>query len=163
MDCDGVFTDGSITYDNHRVEAKNFSAKDGMGVMLAHFSGLKIGMLTGRKSEVVAQRCEDLRFDYVYQGIWRKAAAVEEILALAGLDWENLAYIGDDWNDYPVIKRAGLSAAPADAFDDFKEKVDYVCQRVGGKGAVREFIEYILKEQGRYEEVLEAFLADLDG
>jgi len=162
MDCDGVFSDGIIAYDNHRVESKNFSAKDGMGVMIAHSCHLLIGMITGRKSEVVAQRCEDLKFDYLYQGIWRKAAAVEEILADCKLSWENVAYIGDDWNDYPVIKRAGLTAAPADAFDDFKEHVDYVCVRGGGKGAVREFIEYILKEQGRYEEVMDKFLADLE-
>lgn len=162
LDCDGVFTDGMITYDNHRVESKNFSAKDGMGIKIAHVAGLKIAMITGRKSEVVAQRCEDLKFDYVYQGVWRKLESLKEIMDIENLSWQNVAYIGDDWNDYPVIKRCGLSCCPQDVMPDFKEKVDYVCQRKGGYGAVREFVEYILKEQGRYEEVLQNLISDLE-
>jgi 3-deoxy-D-manno-octulosonate 8-phosphate phosphatase (KDO 8-P phosphatase) len=162
FDCDGVFTDGKIIYDNHRVEAKNFSAKDGLGVKLWRFSGGKIAMITGRDSQVVAQRCHDLKFDFVCQGVWNKRKSTEEIMLKLGYNWQNVAIMGDDWNDYPVIKKAALSAAPADSFPDFKKNVDYIASRCGGEGAVREFIELILKEQGRYDDVLKSFIDYLE-
>jgi 3-deoxy-D-manno-octulosonate 8-phosphate phosphatase (KDO 8-P phosphatase) len=162
LDCDGVFTDGRIIYDDHRVEAKNFSAKDGMGIKLLKITDIKVAMITGRKSHVVAQRCQDLSFDYVYQGVWKKLPVAEAILSELGYTWENVAYMGDDWNDYPVIKKAALSACPADAFEDFQEVVDYVCQRKGGRGAIREFIEFLLKHQGRYQDVLAKLIEHLE-
>ena len=162
FDCDGVFTDGRIIYDNYGAESKNFCAKDGMGIKLLKFSGIKAAMITGRESKMVIRRCEDLKFDFVYQGVWNKLKIAKEIMNLLNYDWENLAYMGDDWNDYPVIKRAALSASPADAFEDFKTKVDYVCVRKGGRGAIREFVEYILKHQGRYQDVLEKFIEHLE-
>ena len=162
LDCDGVFTDGRIIYDNHRVEAKNFCAKDGMGIKLLKTSGIKVAMITGRDSKVVAQRCQDLSFDYVYQGVWRKLPVAQTIMDELGYSWENVAYMGDDWNDYPVIKHAGLTACPSDAFPDFKETVDYVCTRKGGRGAIREFIEYLLKHQGRYQDVLAKLIENLE-
>lgn len=162
FDCDGVFTDGRIIYDNHRVEAKNFDAKDGMGIKILRIAGIKTAMITGRNSIVVAQRCQDLKFDYVYQGVWRKLNVATDIIADLGIGWENVAYMGDDWNDYPVMKKVALSAAPADAFEDFKPKADYICQRKGGRGAIREFVEYLLKQQGRFDEVLQALIKDLE-
>ncbi len=162
FDCDGVFTDGRIIYENNGAESKNFCAKDGMGIKLLKFSGIKAAMITGRESNMVIRRCEDLKFDFVYQGVWNKLKIAKEIMNQLNYDWENVAYMGDDWNDYPVIKRAALSAAPADAFEDFKTKVDYVCERKGGRGAIREFAEYILKHQGRYQDVLEKFIEHLE-
>ncbi|MCF7911992.1 MAG: HAD hydrolase-like protein [Candidatus Cloacimonetes bacterium] len=162
LDCDGVFTDGRIIYDDHRVEAKNFSAKDGMGIKLLKTAGIKVAMITGRESNVVRQRCQDLSFDFIYQGVWRKRPVAEEIMSQLGYTWENVAYMGDDWNDYPVIKLAGLSACPADTFADFQETVDYVCERKGGRGAIREFIEYLLKKQGRYQDALAKLIANLE-
>ncbi|MDP8219851.1 MAG: HAD hydrolase family protein [Candidatus Stygibacter frigidus] len=162
LDCDGVFSDGRIIYDDHRVESKNFSAKDGMGIMLLKIADIKVAMITGRKSQVVLQRCQDLKFDFVYQGVWRKLPIAKEILAELGITWENVAYMGDDWNDYPVMKHAALSSCPADAFEDFKKTVDYVCIRKGGRGAVREFVEFILKHQGRFEDVLKKLIDNLE-
>ena len=162
LDCDGVFSDGRITYDDHRVESKNFCAKDGMGIKLLKFAEIKVAMITGRKSNVVLQRCQDLNFDYVYQGVWRKLPVAEEIMAELGYTWENVAYMGDDWNDYPVMKHAALTSCPADAFDDFKETVNYVCRRKGGRGAIREFVEHILKQQGRFQDVLKKLINNLE-
>lgn len=162
IDCDGVFTDGRIIYDNHRVEAKNFDAKDGMGIKILHTAGIKIAMITGRDSQVVAQRCLDLKFDFVFQGVWRKLAVADKIRQELNLNWENIAYIGDDWNDYPVMKKVGISAAPADAFEDFRHTADYICQKNGGRGAIREFVETLLKKQGRFDDVLQKLIADLE-
>jgi len=162
LDCDGVFTDGIIIYDNSDNECKNFSAKDGMGIKLLKLSGIKVALITGRKSNVVLRRCQDLKFDYVYQGIVNKLKIAQEIIDKENLNWENVAYMGDDWNDYPVIKKAILSAAPADAFQDFKNKVDYVCKRKGGRGAIREFVNYLLKKQGKYAKVIHEFIHYLE-
>ncbi|MCD4819960.1 MAG: HAD hydrolase family protein [Candidatus Cloacimonetes bacterium] len=162
LDCDGVFSDGKIMYDNHRVETKAFSAKDGLGIKILSFTDVKLAIITGRKSNILEQRCEDLGIKYLFQNIKNKVKVTKKLLAELGLDWENVAYLGDDWNDYPVIKKVGFSGTPNDAFDLFKEKVDFVCQRNGGEGVVREFIIHILTEQGIYEETVEKLVKYLE-
>lgn len=161
FDCDGVLTDGRIIYiqtDEDKVfEQKNFSARDGMGIMMLNRAGLIPAVITGRTSKVLAERCRDLRVEHLYQKIDNKAKKMEELLQKLNLTWENAAYMGDDWNDYPIFKRAGLSAAPIDADEAIKPFVDYITTNKGGHGAVREFIDLILKEQGLYEKSIEKF------
>ena len=158
IDNDGVLTDGKIIYDNNKLESKNFNAKDGLGIKLLQFSDIKLAIITGRNSNVVEQRCNDLQIKLLYQGVRNKLEKTTKLLKDLNLDWENIAYMGDDWNDFPVMEKCNISAVPADAFDDIKSRVDLVTKRNGGEGAVREFIELILKKQGNYEESLQKLL-----
>ena len=162
LDNDGVLTDGKITYDNNRIESKNYAACDGLGIRMLSFTDIKLAIVTGRESQILKQRCEDLNITLLYQKVINKKKVALQILNDLGLDWDNLAVMGDDWNDYPILKMATLSAVPQNAFDDLKCKVDYVADRNGGEGAVREFIELILKEQGIYDEVLQKLLQFLE-
>ncbi len=173
FDCDGVLTDGKITYiqtkrvnhfadDNHGTELdiyeqKNFSARDGMGIMFLNYAGLIPAVITGRRSAVLQQRCEDLKIKHLHQKISNKAKKMEEILEELGLTWDNVAYMGDDWNDYPMFKRASFTACPNDAEDTIKPHVDFISKYNGGQGAVREFVNLILMEKGLYEETVKKF------
>ncbi|PID28139.1 MAG: hypothetical protein CSB55_06405 [Candidatus Cloacimonadota bacterium] len=161
MDCDGVLTDGKISYDNNETERKNFSAKDGLGIMILHQAGIIPAIITGRTSRALQKRCNDLKIEHLHQGVKNKIKYASELLESLGIEWEETAYIGDDWNDFPVIEKCGFSACPADAFGDFKEHCDFVTSRKGGDGAVREFIEEILKSAGIYEETKQKFIAYL--
>ncbi|MDO9577445.1 MAG: HAD-IIIA family hydrolase [Candidatus Cloacimonadales bacterium] len=162
LDNDGVLTDSRIIYDNNHLESKNFSAKDGLGIRLLQHTDIQLAVITGRASKILEKRCQDLDIKLLFQKVRNKSKKAEELLKELNLEWENVAYLGDDWNDYPVVKRCGISAAPADAFPDFKEKVDVVLSREGGKGVVREFIELILKEQGIFIETLEKLISYLE-
>ena len=161
LDNDGVLTDGKIIYDNNKLESKNFNAKDGLGIKLLQFSDIKLAIITGRSSKVVEQRCDDLQINLLFQGVRNKLKKTTELLKELNLDWENVAYMGDDWNDFPVMEKCNISAVPADAFDDIRSRADLVTKRNGGEGAVREFIELILKKQGKYEESLQKLLDHL--
>lgn len=161
LDNDGVLTDGKIIYNNDKIESKNYCAKDGLGIKLLQFSDIKLAIITGRKSKILQQRCDDLGIEILYQGIRNKFAETEKLLERLELKWENVAYLGDDWNDYPVLEKCGVSATPANAFEDLRERVDLITKRNGGEGAVREFIELILKEQGKYEDCLQKLLIRL--
>ena len=162
VDCDGVLSDGKVIYDNHHVESKNFSAKDGLGIKMLSFSNIGIAVITGRDSEILVRRCKDLGISHLYQKVRNKLKKANELLKELDLSWENVACIGDDWNDYPILKKAYISAVPADAFEDIKKKVDIITKRNGGHGAVRELIELILKKQGIYESTLEKFINHLE-
>ena len=161
LDCDGVLSDGQIIYDSNGVESKNFSVKDGLGIKLLSFTDIKVAVVTGRKSDILVQRCQDLGITILRQKIRNKEKVVGEILHELDLNWDNLAYMGDDWNDYPVMQKAQLSACPADSTDEFKKKMDFVSTCSGGKGAVRNYINFILKNKGIYEKTIEDFLAYL--
>jgi len=161
LDNDGVLTDGKIIYDNNKLESKNFNAKDGLGIKLLQFGDIKLAIITGRSSKVVEQRCDDLQIKLLFQGVRNKLKKTIELLKELNLDWENVAYMGDDWNDFPVMEKCNISAVPADAFDDIRSRADLVTKRNGGEGAVREFIELILKKQGKYEESLQKLLDHL--
>lgn len=161
FDCDGVLTDGKIIYiqtaNKEILEQKNFSAKDGMGIMMLNEAGLIPAVITGRTSEVLARRCRDLNIDHLYQNISDKAKKMEELLTKLNLDWENLAYIGDDWNDYPILRKAGFAATPLDGNVSIKPFVDFITKHKGGEGAVRELIDLILEAQGLYEKAISQF------
>ncbi len=161
FDCDGVLTDGRIIYiqtEDYKVyEQKNFSARDGMGIMMLNRAGLIPAVITGRTSMVLQKRCQDLKINHFYQNIDNKAIKMQELLNLLNLDWENLAYMGDDWNDYPILAKAGFAACPFDGEDAIKEYVDFISPNCGGKGAVRQLIDLILHAQGLYEKAIEKF------
>ncbi len=162
LDNDGVLTDGRIIYNDDRIESKNFSAKDGLGIRLLQQTDLKLAVITGRTSQILLKRCSDLDLKLVFQQVRNKLKKTEELMNKLNLKWENIAYLGDDWNDFPVMKRCGISACPADAFSDIKDRVDVVLSHKGGKGAVREFIELILKEKGIFDEALQKLIIHLE-
>jgi 3-deoxy-D-manno-octulosonate 8-phosphate phosphatase (KDO 8-P phosphatase) len=163
MDVDGVLTDGRILYSADGVEIEAFFVRDGLGLRAAQRAGLVTAILTGRSSMAVARRAKELGIPEIHQGIPNKMDAYETLLRRHGLTDEAVAYVGDDLNDLPLLVRAGLSAAPADAADEVKAKVAFVTSRGGGRGAVREVIDLILKAQGRWERAMESLGALREG
>ncbi len=159
LDVDGVLTDGSVILGESDQEFKIFNIKDGLGIKLAQAAGLEVGMITGRTSTAVQRRAEELGIHILYQGQSDKQTAYERIRAELGLNADQIAFVGDDLNDLPVLRRVGLSCTVADASEEVKKQVDYISQLPGGKGAVREIIEWILKRQGKWEMVIQKFRA----
>jgi len=148
LDVDGVMTDGGIYYSNAGDEMKKFNVQDGYGIAKLQRAGLTVGIITGRASTIVKRRAEELGIQEVYQNFENKLDAYETIKKKFHYIDANIAYIGDDEFDLPVLKCAGFSAAPADAVSLVRKHVQYVCLRGGGHGAVREVIDLILKNQG---------------
>ncbi len=155
MDVDGVLTDGRIFYNAAGVETKAFFVRDGLGLRMAQQAGLLTAILTGRVSGAVTHRAKDLGISEIHQGVLNKLEVYEMLLQRYGLTDEAAAYVGDDLNDLPVLSRAGLSAAPVDAALEVRARVAYVTTQAGGRGAVREVIDLILKAQGRWGELVE--------
>jgi 3-deoxy-D-manno-octulosonate 8-phosphate phosphatase (KDO 8-P phosphatase) len=154
-DVDGVMTDGTVLLLPDGREAKAFHIRDGLAVVLARRAGLRTGVITGRgPSECVTRRTADLGMDIVRQGVADKGQALGEILAELGLRPEQVAYIGDDVNDLPVLTQVGLSAAPADAPLEVRLQAFMVTDAAGGRGCLREFIEAILRARGDWERVV---------
>ncbi len=152
-DVDGVLTDGRIVLDDRGVESKQFSARDGMGIRLWQKAGYRFGLITARRSQLVQLRAKDLDIEIVHQGAIDKLTAMRQILDELHLAPEQVCYIGDDWPDLSVVRAAGLGVAVADACEELREAADFVTRAMGGSGAVRELIESVLKNQGRWEEV----------
>ncbi len=147
LDVDGTLTDGSIIYSNNGDELKNFDVKDGLAVASwTKKLGKKAAIITGRKSLLVERRAKELGITHLYQGYDNKDEILQKILKEENLTWEQTAAIGDDLNDYKMLKKVGLSFAVGDAVDDIKSMVNIVCKKNGGNGAVREMIEYIIQE-----------------
>lgn len=153
LDVDGVLTDGRITYDDQGRETKSFDVKDGHGIKLLMRAGIKVGIITGRRSPIVEHRAQELGISMVHQGALDKRVPYEAILAEQGLTDEQVAYVGDDLIDLPILRRVGFSASVADAVDEVKAAVHYVARRRGGRGAVREICDHILKGSGRWSAV----------
>jgi len=153
LDVDGVLTDGSIILDSNGNELKSFHVRDGHGIKMLERAGIKTAIITGRKSRVVELRARELGISEVHQRVFKKSEVYEELLNKYKLNDENVAFMGDDIVDQEIIKRVGLSAAPADAEEDVKSIVDFVTTRRGGRGAVREFIDIILKSTGLWDSV----------
>lgn len=146
LDVDGTLTDGKIIYTSNGDELKSFDVKDGMGVACwTKLLDKKAAIITGRESELVKRRAKDLGITHLYQKVHNKDEVLEDILKQEGLTWENVAAIGDDLNDLKMLRKAKLSFAVADAVEDIKSEVDVVCKNIGGSGAVREMVEYILE------------------
>ncbi|MDX1763129.1 MAG: HAD-IIIA family hydrolase [bacterium] len=159
LDVDGVMTDGRITYDTHGVETKSFNVRDGHGIKLAQRAGIHFAIITGRSSTIVQKRADELGIQDVFQGAIRKIEAYESLLAHHGLSDEETSFVGDDLIDLPLFRRVGLSAVVADADPETREQADMVLNHAGGTGAVREFIEYVLKAQEKWGEVTGRYYA----
>jgi 3-deoxy-D-manno-octulosonate 8-phosphate phosphatase (KDO 8-P phosphatase) len=140
-------------------EMKAFNSQDGMGLKLAHTMGIRTGFITGRKSPAVSQRAQELNVEFVYLGQATKMAAYEECVQKAGVQEDEVAYMGDDLPDMPVAKRSGLAVSVANAAPELKAISHYVTQTRGGEGSAREVVELILKAQGRWEEAIPKALA----
>jgi len=151
LDVDGVLTDGRIVLDTQGNELKAFHVRDGHGIKMAQRAGIIIGIITGRKSEVVNIRARELGINEVYQGAHEKVAVYESILLKYGFHDDDVAYMGDDVVDVGIFKRTGLGGTVADADHSVKPHVDRVSETEGGRGAVREFINLILKHQGKLQ------------
>jgi 3-deoxy-D-manno-octulosonate 8-phosphate phosphatase (KDO 8-P phosphatase) len=161
-DVDGVLTNGDITIipspDGHAVEVKSFSAHDGMGISLARLAGLRLGFVTKRNSQVVAIRARDLKIDHVYQGQAHKLEAVRQIMAAEGCTLDEIAYVGDDIIDLPVMRVVGLAIATANARPQVKDAAHYITPLAGGQGAGRDAIDFLLAARGVLESTIEQYL-----
>jgi len=161
FDIDGVLTDGSLFYDNHGEEYKAFNSKDGHGIrMLQEHGEIDIALITGRQSELVLHRAQNLKISpaLIYQGYRDKRPAFRDLLSKTELHEENIAYVGDDVVDLPIMSKVGLSIAVNDAHYFVKEQADWVTQCGGGRGAVRETCEMLLQVQGKLDGILENYL-----
>lgn len=159
IDVDGTLTDGGITYTNGGEESKTFDVKDGLAMASwTKLLGRKIAIVTGRESTIVEKRAQELKIEHLYQGVHKKDEVIEEIMEKEGITWDEIAAIGDDLNDYKMLKKAGISFCPSDASKYVIEAVNVPCKAGGGKGAVREMVEYIIKEEGLEEALIKAWL-----
>ena len=158
MDCDGVLTDGKVYFlpdgKGGLFETKSFDCEDGIALQWAHTSGIQTGIISGRGSPAVEERARSVHMKYLYQRNTRKLPLFEEILVGSGLGAEEVAYIGDDVTDLPLLKRAGLATAPANSRVSRHEAVHFVTPSPGGSGAVRDVIELLLKAQNRWTEIM---------
>ena len=158
LDVDGVLTDNRLFYGANGVEYKSFYTRDGHGMVLLRQAGIELGIITGRQSELVTRRMNDLKVKYVYQGVPDKLPSFEQLMAECGLQPEQVAYMGDDILDLPLLRRVGLAAMPADGAPDIRPHVHFVSRFPGGHGAVRELCELILKAQGKWSNVMDFYL-----
>ncbi len=157
MDVDGVLTDGKMYFfssGKETQEIKAFNAQDGIGLMLLNKFSIKTGIITGREAAGAQERAKMLSMSYAYQGFLSKIKPMEEIMAAEGIDYSEAAYMGDDLTDLPLLKRAGLSCCPKNSVSEIKKVCDFVSERNGGDGAVREVCDLILKAKGLENEVM---------
>ena len=153
LDVDGVMTDGGIIYDANGLETKTFNVKDGHGIKMLQRYGIEVGIITGRTSKVVDIRARELGIGLVYQGALNKLESYNDVKQKTGLADSQIAYMGDDVIDVPVMRRVNFAAAPADALPEARKAAHYVTASAGGRGAVREVCDLILKGRGFWEEV----------
>ena len=153
LDVDGVMTDGRIIFDSNGIESKFFNVKDGHDIKLLQRSGVEVGIVSGRSSQEVANRAAELGIERVFQGALDKLSVYRQILADTGLTDDQVAFMGDDVIDIPVMRRVGFAAAPADAVEEVLPHAHFVARNRGGWGAVRELCDLILKGQGAWERV----------
>lgn len=153
LDVDGVLTDGRIIFDSNGVESKFFNVKDGHGIKMLQRSGIEVGIISGRESQVVYNRAVELGIGQVYQKSLDKLVPYRQMLEATGLSDEQVAFMGDDVIDIPLLKRVGFAAAPADAVQEVFPLAHFISKNRGGWGAVREVCDLILKAQGNWESV----------
>jgi 3-deoxy-D-manno-octulosonate 8-phosphate phosphatase (KDO 8-P phosphatase) len=156
-DVDGVMTDGSVVFDNQGIETKLFHIRDGLGIKLWTRTGCRFGMITGRSSHIVRMRAAELGVDIVRQGVEDKLAVVQRIVNEFHLSPERVCYLGDDLPDLPVLRYVGLAVTVPDGCEELRSAAHYVTTLPGGRGALRETIEMILKAQGRWDELVQRF------
>ncbi len=157
LDVDGVLTDGKITYSDSGEQIKSFDSKDGLGLRLLMDAGIKVGIITGRSSKALKHRCANLGIDLLFDGISDKSLALNDIIQQTGIEVSNMAFVGDDLIDLPVMKKVGVSVAVCDASMDVKDHSDIVLSQNGGDGAVRELCETILKAKDLWDNILKKY------
>ena len=157
FDVDGTLTPGTLIFGPDGEAYKTFNVHDGMAIGLLHQMGYMTGLLTGRKSDIVRIRAEELKMDFLLTGVKNKLTALDGILQVKGLSRKEVAFMGDDLNDLPLFDKVGISGCPSDGCPENKAAADFVSQYCGGVGAVREFIESILKAAGKWEEAVASF------
>lgn len=159
MDVDGTMTDGSVTLlsqpDGTALEIKTFDAHDGQGLTLAHSAGLRTGCITGRESAALLRRAREMNMEFIYMKQPLKMTAYEDIMKKAGATDSVIAYVGDDLPDLPLLRRAGLAIAVANAVPEVKRAAHYTTKAVAGRGAIREAVELILKSKGIWEAMID--------
>ena len=159
MDVDGTMTDGGVALlsqpDGSALEIKTFDAHDGQGLTLAQTSGLRTGCITGRESAALLRRAHEMRMEFIYMKQPIKMPPYEEILKKAGVEDSQVAFVGDDLPDIPVMRRAGLAVAVGDAVPEVKQIAHYTTRAVAGRGAIREVVELILRSKGIWEEMID--------
>jgi len=158
LDVDGVMTDGSIVLDDNAVQYKVFNVRDGHGIKMLQRAGIEVGIITGRTSKVVERRAEELGIKRVIQGSLDKAASFDEMLEGTDFAPGEIAYMGDDVVDLPVMLKVGLSITVADAHEEVLSRAAWVTSRQGGRGAIREVTDIILKARGLWDEALKKYL-----
>ena len=158
FDVDGVLTDGGLFFGDDGLEYKMFYSRDGLGMKLLQRTGVEIGIITARSSDVVKHRMENLGIEHVYQGKLEKLPAFEELVGKLGIGVEETAYVGDDVVDLPVMKRVGLAIAVADAHPFVVEHSHWQTQHPGGRGAARDVCELVMRAQGTLDEQFNHFL-----
>ena len=161
FDVDGVMTDGGLLYTGDGVEAKTFNVQDGLGIRLAQQAGLELAIITGRNSSVVAARAADLGIAHVYQGVTDKLSVLSSLIEKQRWGWPAAAFMGDDLIDLAPMVRCGMAIAPANARPAIKARAHLVTETSGGHGAVREAIEFILNAQGKFDEIVAAYIDTL--
>ena len=148
FDVDGVLTDGRLIWTSDGGEARSFDVKDGTGIRLLLSHHIKVAVISARKSTIVANRMEDLRVEHVYQGCFDKKSVLDALIVMLDITMQQVAYMGDDFIDLPAMNSAGLALAPADAHETVRQQADWVTSANGGRGAVRQACDLILKAQG---------------
>ena len=158
MDCDGVLTDGRLWLLQNGDEQKSFNTHDGLGLSLLHRAGLKSGIITGRTSSAVTRRARELGIEFVRQGEPDKIRPFEEVIRREGVAESEVAFVGDDLTDIPIMRRVGLAVAVADAVEETRSVAHYITRAKGGHGAVREVIKLILSSQDRWNSLVAIYL-----
>ena len=159
FDVDGVLTDGILYYSAQGDAMKGFLTRDGHGIRMLADAGIQVAIITGRESEIVTQRAKNLGIDLVIQGVADKRAAMQKLLAALNLDFAQAGYMGDDVVDLPLLRACGFSATVADGHPLVLDSVDHVSALGGGRGAVRDVCEFLLKSQNRFDKAMTRYLA----
>ena len=157
LDVDGVLTDGNLLYSGSGEESKSFNTQDGFGLRLLGEAGIDVGVITARKSEVVARRAAELKMRYIYQGVASKNEAFRDVMKVSGLKPYQIAYMGDDWLDLVLLQQVGLAIAPANGVREVKAVAHFITERPGGSGAVRDVCDLIIEAQNLLLELLQKY------
>lgn len=158
LDVDGVLTDGCLIYMENGIEGKSFNTQDGLGIRLLQKSGVEVGLITARQSEIVRRRAEELGMTYIMQNVSKKLDAFKEVLKRSALKPYQVCYMGDDWIDLALLSRAGFSACPLNGVREVKEICHFVSSRSGGAGAVREVCDLIIEAKGMHHTLLQQYM-----
>lgn len=157
LDVDGVLTDGSLLYSGNGEESKAFNTQDGFGLRLLREAGVEVGVITARKSEVVARRATELKMRHIYQAVGNKNEAFKEVMRVTGLKPYQIAYMGDDWLDLVLLQQVGLALVPANGAREVKDIAHFITERSGGAGAVRDACDLIIEGKNLLMELLQKY------